>query len=95
MEVGSIQVVVGFDLVATRTVRGVTRVPKLGGHGPGKARSATMQAATRVKPEQASKDQKWLPTRQSAGEGRCDLVATIGRRIVARAKPDSQVEPPG
>ena len=45
-EEGAAQVVVRFDLVATRTSCGVTSTPKLRGHRPGNARSAILQATT-------------------------------------------------
>jgi hypothetical protein len=35
-------------------------------------RAATLQAVTRVKPEQASKVKSWMPTRLLTGEGRAD-----------------------
>jgi hypothetical protein len=38
-----------------------------------KGRAATLQAVTRVKPEQASKVKLWMPTRLLTGEGRANV----------------------
>ena len=40
---------------------------------------ATLQAVTRVKPEQASKVQSWTPTRLKHGEGSTDREVTDTR----------------
>src|SRR6202140_1870616 len=59
-----------LDMVATeRSGRATGRV-EASGQKSAIGRAATLQAVTRVKPEQASKVKSWMPTRQLTGEGR-------------------------
>ena len=59
-------------MVATERFGRVTGRVEASGQKSAVGRAATLQAVTRVKPEQASKVKSWMPTRQLTGEGRAN-----------------------
>ena len=63
-------------MVATERSGRVTGRVEASGQESAVGRAATLQAVTRVKPEQASKVKSWMPTRLRYGEGRADREAT-------------------
>jgi hypothetical protein len=65
-----------LDMVATERFGWVTGRVEASGQESADGRAATLQAVTRVKPEQASKVKSWMPTRQLTGEGRADREET-------------------
>src|SRR5256712_5559477 len=65
-----------LDMVATERSGWATGRVEASGHKSAVGRAATLQAVTRVKPEQASKVKSWMPTRQLTGEGRADREET-------------------
>jgi len=63
-------------MVATERLGRATGWVEASGQRSAVGRAATLQAVTRVKPEQASKVKLWMPTRQLTGEGRADREET-------------------
>src|SRR5450631_3307997 len=63
-------------MVATERSGRVTGRVEASGQGSAFGRAATLQAVTRVKPEQASKVKSWMPTRLLTGEGRANREET-------------------
>ena len=59
-------------MVATERSGRVTGRVEASGQESAVGRAATLQAVTRVKPEQASKVKSWMPTRPLTGEGRAN-----------------------
>jgi len=59
-------------MVATERFGWATGRVGASGHESAFGRAATLQAVTRVKPEQASKVKSWMPTRPLNGEGRAN-----------------------
>src|SRR5438477_476185 len=59
-------------MVATERSGRVTERVGASGQESAVGRAATLQAVTRVKPEQASKVKSWMPTRPLTGEGRAN-----------------------
>ncbi len=59
-------------MVATERSGRVTGRVEASGQESAVGRAATLQAVTRVKPEQASKVKSWMPTRLLTGEGRAN-----------------------
>jgi hypothetical protein len=63
-------------MVATERSGWVTGRVEASGQESALGRAATLQAVTRVKPEQASKVKSWMPTRLLTGEGRANREET-------------------
>lgn len=63
-------------MVATERFDWVTDRVEASGQESAFGRAATLQAVTRVKPEQAPKVKSWMPTRPLTGEGRADREET-------------------
>ena len=63
-------------MVATERFDWVTDRVEASGQESACGRAATLQAVTRVKPEQAPKVKSWMPTRPLTGEGRADREET-------------------
>ena len=61
-----------LDMVATERSGWATGRVEASGQESAFGRAATLQAVTRVKPEQASKVKSWMPTRLLTGEGSTD-----------------------
>jgi hypothetical protein len=59
-------------MVATERLGRATGRVEASGQKFAVGRAATLQAVTRVKPEQASKVKLWMPTRLLTGEGRAN-----------------------
>jgi hypothetical protein len=59
-------------MVATERLGWATGRVEASGQRSAVGRAATLQAVTRVKPEQASKVKLWMPTRLLTGEGRAN-----------------------
>ena len=59
-------------MVATERLGRATGQVEASGQEFAVGRAATLQAVTRVKPEQASKVKLWMPTRLLTGEGRAN-----------------------
>ena len=59
-------------MVATERLGRATGRVEASGQKSAIGRAATLQAVTRVKPEQASKVKSWMPTRPLTGEGRAN-----------------------
>jgi hypothetical protein len=59
-------------MVATERLGRATGWVEASGQESAFGRAATLQAVTRVKPEQASKVKSWMPTRLLTGEGRAN-----------------------
>ena len=65
-----------MSMVATERLGQVTGWVEASGQESACGRAATLQAVTRVKPEQASKVKSWMPTRLLTGEGRANREET-------------------
>ena len=63
-------------MVATERLGRATGRAEASGQKSAVGRAATLQAVTRVKPEQASKVKSWMPTRLLTGEGRANREET-------------------
>ncbi len=63
-------------MVATERLGWATGWVGASGQKSAFGRAATLQAVTRVKPEQAPKVKSWMPTRPLTGEGRADREET-------------------
>src|SRR5947208_2331240 len=63
-------------MVATERLGRATGWVEASGQESAVGRAATLQAVTRVKPEQASKVKSWMPTRLLTGEGRANREET-------------------
>ena len=63
-------------MVATERLGRATGQVEASGQEFAVGRAATLQAVTRVKPEQASKVKMWMPTRLLTGEGCTNVEET-------------------
>ena len=80
-------------MVATERSGRVTGRVEASGQESAFGRAATLQAVTRVKPEQASKVKSWMPTRLLTGEGRADREVIDARTcLVCRGIGHSTLE---